>query len=63
MNRIESINSIEEFFRQLKDKKCICFGAGRKLDEICSDIPQLADRIAYIMDNNPGLHGTDREIA
>ncbi len=62
MNRIESINSIEEFFRQLKDKKCICFGAGRKLDEICSDIPQLADRIAYIMDNNPGLHGTDREI-
>lgn len=63
MKKIESIDSIEDFFQQLKGRKCICFGAGRKLDEICRDIPQLVGWIAYITDNNPKLHGTDREIA
>lgn len=63
MRKIENIDSVEEFFLQIKEKKCICFGAGRKLDEICRDIPQLLEKISYVTDNNSQLHGRDREIA
>lgn len=63
MRKMENIDFIEDFFRQIEEKKCICFGAGRKLDEICADIPRLTEKIAYVTDNNPDLHGTDRKIA
>ncbi len=63
MKKMENIEFIEEFFRQTEEKKCICFGAGRKLDEICADIPRLAKKIAYVADNDPRLHGTDRKVA
>ncbi len=62
MRKIENIESIQELFLYMKNRKCICFGAGRKLDETCRDIPWLTEKIAYITDNNPKLHGTDREI-
>lgn len=55
-------DGLDEFYSMAKHRKCVCFGAGRKLDEMCRDIPGLADMTEYILDNNPQLHGTDRFI-
>lgn len=57
-----SFKSTKEFFDYIKIKKCIAFGAGRKLDEICRDIPELGASISYIIDNNRSLHGKIKKV-
>lgn len=63
MIKIENIEFIEDFLKQTEKKRCVCFGAGRRLDEVCKDIPQLVGKIQYIVDNDLNLHGKDREVA
>lgn len=53
---------LAEFYDVASRKKCICFGAGKKLDEMCRDISGLAMMTDYVIDNNPSLDGTDRVV-
>ncbi|HCT90061.1 MAG TPA: hypothetical protein DF613_01565 [Lachnospiraceae bacterium] len=62
MKRLENIIAISDLWETLKGKRCFCFGAGKMLTEICSDIPALPEHINGIIDNNPALHYTEKEI-
>lgn len=62
MRLLENIITMDDLWKTLKGRRCFCFGAGRQLTEICSDIPGLLEYIDGIIDNNPVLHNTEREI-
>ncbi|SCW31781.1 Glycosyltransferase sugar-binding region containing DXD motif-containing protein [Lachnospiraceae bacterium C10] len=62
MKELVFIHGLKEFYDSARQKKCVCFGAGKKLDEMCRDIPELSDLIAYVVDNNPALDGSERTI-
>lgn len=62
MKLLSEINSIEKLYDYSKRKKCVCFGAGHKLDEICADLPGLNKSIKYVLDNNKLLNGTKRKV-
>lgn len=62
MKLLTEINTIEKLYEYVKTKKCICFGAGRKFDELCNELPGLNGRIAYVLDNNPKLNGLTKRV-
>ena len=62
MRKLEELTSINDLFEYLKDKKCICFGAGKQLEEACSDVPILMNYIECVLDNDESKHGTLRTI-
>lgn len=57
---VKSISDFVELFQ--KGNRCVCFGAGRKLDEACREIPDLVKYIDYIIDNNQSLNNTQRSV-
>lgn len=62
MKKINTIKNIDDLLNRLISKECFCFGAGRQLMEICDDIPSLPEYITGIIDNNPDLYSTKREV-
>lgn len=62
MKRLDNLRSMDELLKLTENKNCFCFGAGRQLTEICNDIPTLSEHIEGIIDNNPALWGTKREV-
>lgn len=61
MRKLE-INDIKQFLSRIQEKSLVCFGAGKKLDEICRELPELVTAMDYILDNNPALNETDRVV-
>lgn len=55
-------NSLENLEMYIKNNKIVCFGAGKKLDEICVEIPFLLRHIEYILDNNKLLHNSQKDL-
>ncbi len=62
MREIIFNSQLKEFYDIALSKKCVCFGAGRKLDEISRDIEGFVDLIDYVVDNNSDLNMTERKI-
>lgn len=62
MIRVDDFSSLSEVLSILKGRECYCFGAGRQLTEICDDIPEFVDCISGILDNNPDLHYTKKNV-
>ena len=50
----------KDFIDVIQKKKIVCFGAGNELKRICSQYPQIVDKIHCIFDNNK--HGTPMNI-
>lgn len=55
-------NSLDNLEMYIKKNKIVCFGAGKKLDEICSEIPFLLKNIEYVLDNNKVLHNSQKDL-
>ena len=58
----KEFSTILEIKKEIKQRKCCCFGAGRQLTEICDDIPGLVNCIEGIIDNNQDLHYSDKIV-
>ena len=58
----KEFSTILEIKKEIKQRKCQCFGAGRQLTEICDDIPGLVNCIEGIIDNNQDLHYSDKIV-
>ncbi|MCR4651614.1 MAG: hypothetical protein K5662_07630 [Lachnospiraceae bacterium] len=62
MKKNDIAYDINGLIKELRECNCYCFGAGRQLTEICSDIPELIECIDAVIDNNPALHYSQRDI-
>ena len=62
MKKIEALKSVKDLFAYIENRDCICFGAGMQLDEACSDVPDLINKITCVLDNNLKLQGTKRML-
>ncbi len=54
--------SLNRFKDIVKNKRLICFGAGKYFYEFCIDKPEIVNNIEFVIDNKQLLHGTYRNI-